>query len=34
MTPTHKEQHLHTAVASYEICNSARAVSADIIAAL
>ena len=34
MAPTHKEQLLHTAVASHEICNSARAVSADIIVVL
>jgi hypothetical protein len=34
MTPTHKEQYLHTAVAAHEICDSACAISADIIVAL
>ena len=33
-THTHKVQPLHTAVAAHEICNSACAVSADIIGSL
>ena len=34
MTPTHKVQLLHTAVASHGICDGARSLSADIIVAL
>ena len=33
-THTHKVQLLHTAVASHEICDGARSLSADIIAVL
>jgi hypothetical protein len=34
MTHTHKEQYLHTFVGAHRVCNSARAVGADIVVAL